>query len=305
MPRYWLLLVLAAWMALVQCPLSLGQSQRLGQEIIALKPAMSGAPSERQPAAPVERNSFYRPIALIDGNRHWADRSYAYGSTQWGRRPAHLGVEFVNPRGTPVYAAKAGTVVFAGRDDATLIGPRLGHYGKVVILAHDLASPAGRQVFTLYAHLDQVDVELGDRLADLERLGRVGASGAAIGAHLHFELRVDDAFDYGMTRNPELWLQHYVGHGMIVGAVRDADGQHIPGKRIALRGPGLRRDVYSYSGDIVNADPLWDENFTISDLPAGDYRLVVLSEGGAIAFAETVTVEAYKTSAVEIIMAAD
>ena len=75
---------------------------------------------------PVEHNVLHRPIELSEDLTHWVDRSYPYGSTQQGARPVHLGVEFVNPRGTPVYAAKTGVVVFAGADDEIMSGPRAG-----------------------------------------------------------------------------------------------------------------------------------------------------------------------------------
>lgn len=251
---------------------------------------------------PTEHNILHRPIELSDDFTHWVDRSYAYGSTQWGRRGVHLGVEFVNPLDTPVYAAKAGIVVFAGNDGDTLLGPRLDYYGNVVVLAHRELSLAGRQVFTLYGHLEAIEVVAGQKLDDLDRLGRIGSSGVAIGPHLHFEVRVDDPFDYRATRNPELWLQHYVDRGMIIGAVRDAAGELVNGKRISVRSDTLSREVASYGSDAVNPDPVWQENFTFGDLPAGDYQLVVLDGSGALAFADTVTVEPYLISYVEIVL---
>ncbi len=252
---------------------------------------------------PREHNILHRPIALSDEYVHWVDRSYAYGSTQWQRRAVHLGVEFVNPRDTPVYAAKAGTVVFAGDDAATLLGPQHDYYGNVVVVAHEVYSLAGRQVFTLYGHLETVEVEAGQVVDDLDRLGRIGDSGVAIGPHLHFEVRVDDPYDFRLTRNPELWLQHYIDRGMIIGAARDDAGQYLYGKRISVRSEETSREVFSYGSDIVNPDPVWQENFTVGDLPAGDYKLVVLNDSGSVAFAETVAVEAYRTTYVEIILA--
>ena len=46
---------------------------------------------------------------------------------------------------------------------------------------------------TLYAHLSQVGVRLGQTVQTGWRIGRVGATGYATGAHLHFELRVRGA----------------------------------------------------------------------------------------------------------------
>lgn len=268
---------------------------------------LSTAPAAPDLAAiePIEHNVLHRPIELSDGMSHWVDRSYPYGSTQQGARPVHLGVEFVNPRGTPVYAAKAGVVVFAGADDKFLLGPQLDYYGLVVIVAHPLASLAGRQIFTLYGHLESIGVTFGQSVDDLTRLGQIGSSGVAIGPHLHFEVRVDDPYDFRMTRNPELWLQHYVDRGMIIGRIRDAAGAPVLGTRVSLRSDAINRDVYSYEGPVVNSDPVWDEDFTVGDLPAGDYKVVVLDDAGMIAFSGVVAVEVYRTTVVDIVLAND
>ncbi len=252
---------------------------------------------------PVEHNVLHRPIELSDDLAHWVDRSYPYGSTQHGARAVHLGVEFVNPRHTPVYAAKSGIVVFAGADDEILIGPQLDYYGLVVILAHQIESLAGRQVFTLYGHLEDISVAAGQSVEDLTRLGQIGSSGVALGPHLHFELRVEDPFDYSMTRNPELWLQHYVARGMIVGRVRDQEGEPIYGKRVSVRSDTVNRDVYSYQSEVVNPDPVWDEDFTVGDLPADHYQVIVLNKLGKIGFTETVVVEANRTTFVDVVLA--
>ncbi|MYD11062.1 MAG: peptidoglycan DD-metalloendopeptidase family protein [Chloroflexi bacterium] len=252
---------------------------------------------------PVEHNVLHRPIELSDGLTHWVDRSYPYGSTQQGARPVHLGVEFVNPRGTPVYAAKSGVVVFAGADDEILVGPQLDYYGQVVIVAHPIESLAGRQLFTVYGHLDETSVAVGQAVEDLTLLGHIGSSGVALGPHLHFETRVDDPYDFRMTRNPELWLQHYIDNGMIIGRIRDEEGAPVLGKRVSVRSNDFNRDVYSYEGRVVNSDPVWDEDFTVGDLPAGDYQVVVLDEVGKIAFAREVAVEPYRTTFVDIVLA--
>ena len=255
------------------------------------------------PPAPVVKSEHFllrRPIAVADGMTHWADRTYPYGSTQWGARSVHLGLEFVNPRHTPVLAAAAGEVVYAGSDSETLLGPRLDYYGLVVVLAHDLLSLDGRQVFTLYAHLERIDVEAGQAIEAGEALGTVGSSGVALGAHLHFETRFGEPYDYRGTRNPALWLENYPGRGMIAGLISDAAGQPIPEKRLVARSETRQREVYSYGGEPVNSDPVWGENFTVSDLPAGDYELIVLKRNGAIAYRQPVTVEADKITFVAV-----
>ena len=143
----------------------------------------------------------------------------------------------------------------------------------------------------------------GQRVDDLSLLGHIGSSGVALGPHLHFEVRVEDPYDFRMTRNPELWLQHYVDRGMIVGRIRDQAGAPLYGSRVTVRSEVVSREVYSYEGDVVNPDPVWDEDFTIGDLPADDYEVVVLNKLGEVAFAETVAVEAYRTTFVDIVLA--
>ena len=249
---------------------------------------------------PEEHHVLRRPIQLAEDLVHWPDRTYPYGSTQLGARPVHLGVEFVNPRDTLVYASGSGKVVFAGTDSETVIGPEPDYYGNVVVIVHDLISLDGYSVFTLYGHLDRINVSTGQAVEDGALLGAVGSTGVAIGAHLHYEVRIASPFDYRKTRNPELWLQYYVNNGMVAGFIHDEDGEPIAEKRLVLRSDTLSREAYSYSGELVNSDPVWGENFTVSDLPAGEYEIVVLKENGALAYREHIQVEAYTTTFVEI-----
>ena len=251
---------------------------------------------------PTDHHWLRRPIALSDNTVHWADRTYPYGSTQWDTRAVHLGVEFVNPRFTPVHAAASGWVAFAGEDSDVLLGPYENYYGKVVVLGHTIRSLDNRPIFTLYAHLDRVEVEAGQAIRAGERLGRVGSSGIAVGAHLHFEVRVDDPFDYRLTRNPELWLEHYIGRGMIAGLAHDAEGNPIYGQRIVVRSDTINREVFTYGSDLVNRDPVWNENFTASDLPQGSYEIVILDDVGRLAYRGQIMVEAYQTAFVDVLI---
>ena len=309
--------ILLLWLGILLCS-AMVQSQESPQAPVTgsqdQSPSGNSVAAEKSPSIlltataialiePVEHNVLHRPIELADEYVHWVERSYAYGSTQMQTRAVHLGVEFVNPRNTPVYAAKSGVVIFAGDDSMTLLGPQLDYYGRVVVLAHQIYSLVGRQVFTLYGHLEDISVEMGQSVEDLDQIGRIGSSGVAIGPHLHFEVRVDDPFDYRMTRNPELWMQHYVDCGMIIGRIRDHAGQPVYGKRVSVRSDSTRREVFSYGSDIVNPDQVWDEDFSVGDLPAGTFEVIVLDDSGVVAFVDTITVEAYRTTFVEIILA--
>ena len=103
-----------------------------------------------------------------------------------------------NPKGTNVYAAAPGIIVEAGAD--THWGPEFGFYGNLVIISHDIPE-VGQPLYTLYGHLSQVSVEVGQRVEEGEKVGEVGATGVAIGSHLHFEVRLGEN-TYENTRNP-------------------------------------------------------------------------------------------------------
>ena len=247
---------------------------------------------------------FTRPIPrFVNGNERadWVDRTYAYGDTQLGEREVHLGVEFVNPRFTPVLAAADGVVLFAGADTETILGPKTDYYGQVVMIAHYATSPDSLAIYTLYGHLQEIQVEAGQEVKAGDTLGLTGSSGIAIGAHLHFEVRVGtDPFNYQLTRNPELWLYPYDNHGALAGRVVDTDGERIYGALLRLRGEGFRRDTFSYWSDRVNADPYWHENFVLGDIPAGEYQLIVRGENGLTIFEQTVEIKVGKTTWVDV-----
>jgi len=132
------------------------------------------------------------PIALT-----WPLRG-ALG-TEFGARGNrfHAALDILAPRGTPVAAAGAGRVVWAGF--------RPGGWGRLVTIAH------GDGVRTMYAHLARVDVRLGARVLAGERIGHVGASGNATGPHLHFEVRVRGAAVDPLTALREPGLDSHAG----------------------------------------------------------------------------------------------
>ncbi|HEU5361096.1 MAG TPA: M23 family metallopeptidase, partial [Candidatus Deferrimicrobiaceae bacterium] len=96
-------------------------------------------------------------------------------------RRAHLGIDYVAPRGTPVSALGDGAVRFAGYKGAN---------GNLVILRH----PKG--FFTYYGHLSKIrrGIRAGTRVAQGDVIGYVGATGRATGAHLDFRMRQGNRF---------------------------------------------------------------------------------------------------------------
>jgi len=109
----------------------------------------------------------------------------AFGSSEFLLEPPlgpyphfHTGIDLAARFGTPVTAAATGLVVAVAN---TQVG-----YGNYVIVAH------GGGIMTLYGHLLETDVRVGDHVARGQRVGLEGTSGLSTGPHLHFELRVND-----------------------------------------------------------------------------------------------------------------
>jgi hypothetical protein len=228
-----------------------------------------------------------RPISAANNDN--IDTSYRYGSTQNGRREAHHGVEFVNPHGTSVLAAADGTIIVAGNDHSKVYSDWPFFYGNLIIIEHTIAE-LQFPIYTLYAHLSEVHVEVGQQVQVGETIGLVGLSGTAIGAHLHFEVRIGKN-SYRETRNPELWLQPHSDengdvNGAIIGRAIDEFGDVIPLQSIEIKSSrtdedGQIRPFYlsTYANLTVNGDLTWEESFAIGDLPTGNYRISFIARG--------------------------
>lgn len=98
----------------------------------------------------------------------------------------HTGVDIDGKMGVPIVAAKEGRVIFAGV---------YGGYGNCVIIQN------GPSVSTLYGHMSEIDVTVGNVVNKGEFIGRVGMTGVATGPHLHFEVRIN-----GEPKDPMLFL---------------------------------------------------------------------------------------------------
>jgi murein hydrolase activator len=96
------------------------------------------------------------------------------------------GLDLRAPLGTDVVAVAAGTVVFSGW---------LKGYGNVLIVDH------GDEYHTVYTHLANSVVELGQAVAASQRIGQVGDTGSLKGPFLYFEVRRK-----GVAVDPQLWL---------------------------------------------------------------------------------------------------
>lgn len=87
----------------------------------------------------------------------------------------HEGMDFSANIGTPIYATGNGTVTKAGWQSG---------YGRVVIINH------GYGYETLYAHMNKINVRVGQKVTRGEVIGEVGNTGKSTGPHLHYEVHV-------------------------------------------------------------------------------------------------------------------
>ncbi len=99
----------------------------------------------------------------------------------------HGGLDFCGGTGTPITAPADGVVVFAGPLEVR---------GNTTIIDH------GWGVYTLYAHQQEILVEVGQKVHTGDLIGYVGGTGRVTGAHLHWEVRVN-----GVPVDPEEWLE--------------------------------------------------------------------------------------------------
>jgi len=230
----------------------------------------------------------------------WLTHYYPYASRADGTYPIHHGVDTGNPTGTPILAVAPGTVIVAGDDLQQVYGARTNFYGNLVIQEID-ASFEGKPLYVLYGHLSKVLVEVGQHLNTGDVLGLVGATGVAMGPHLHLEVRYGEN-DYGATVNPELWVHPHEGCGTLAGLLLSPDGDPVPEARIVLHRASSSakpfRTIRSYPNKEVNSDPVWHENFAAGDLEAGTWVMEVYKN--ARLYTETFTIETGTTSQLTI-----
>jgi murein DD-endopeptidase MepM/ murein hydrolase activator NlpD len=140
--------------------------------LLGLKPTGSGGLSWPElPGFGPERPSRFDP-----GKSAWvwpAQGVFTSGyGWRWGRM--HKGIDVANNVGTPIVAAAAGRVTFAGWHD--------GGYGYLVEITHEDGS------LSLYGHNSRLLVRQGDSVSQGQAISEMGSTGRSTGPHLHFEI---------------------------------------------------------------------------------------------------------------------
>ena len=116
------------------------------------------------------KNKFILPVdnAIITGV--YGSQRILNGKPRW----PHYGIDFAQALGTPIKAMADGVVTLAEKD--------LYFTGATLIFDH------GHGISTLYMHLDQIFVELGDIVKQGDIIGTVGSTGRSTGPHLDFRV---------------------------------------------------------------------------------------------------------------------
>jgi peptidoglycan hydrolase-like protein with peptidoglycan-binding domain len=123
---------------------------------------------------------FFRPVPGAIGDR--------FGWIPPGRW--HTGLDFPEPKGTPIHAGGVGVVSFAGLNT--------GGYGNLVVISHRLGFESW------YAHMSVIAASVGQRVSGGQTIGYVGSTGHSTGPHLHFEVR-----HFGTPVDPTPYLLGY------------------------------------------------------------------------------------------------
>ena len=169
---------------LVEGYLRINRELRAATEVRVRQACRDSAPT------PLWQDAFLRlpNSAPLSG---FADRrSYVHDGKTIDQQ-THLGFDLASLRGSPVPAANAGRVVFAGP---------LGIYGNAVIIDHGLG------VFSLYGHLSEIGATAGAQVGRGDTIGKTGDTGLAAGDHLHFSMMI-----HGVHVDPvEWWDAHWM-----------------------------------------------------------------------------------------------
>jgi murein DD-endopeptidase MepM/ murein hydrolase activator NlpD len=239
------------------------------QPVTAWRPPLYPVPWA---VSPFDHFYFTRPIAVDQKN--WPNPDYRYGGIFFKPDAVHTGIDIPADMGTPVLAAGQGEVVWASWGLYTGEPTNQNDpYGLAVVIRHDFGYD-DQTLFTVYAHLDQVDVVPGQWLQTGDQLGEVGQTGFTTGPHLHFEVRLGDD-TYFNTRNPELWLVQPQGWGVLAARITDSYDNAIPDLEVTLVSDETKLEwtIRTYPALGVLGDEYYQENLVVSDLPAGYYTI--------------------------------
>ena len=122
------------------------------------------------------KNPYYDGIAFLSNPSKGGYLSSYFGEVR--AKSVHKGIDIAKDLGASVNASLDGTVIKAGYNN--------GGYGNLIVIQH------GNNMKTYYAHLNEIYVNVGDKVKKDDVIGVVGSTGNSTGPHLHFEIRIDN-----------------------------------------------------------------------------------------------------------------
>ncbi len=118
---------------------------------------------------PFFKNQFIMPVKGIISGVYGSQR-ILNGKPKW----PHYGIDIAAKKGTMIKSSASGVVTMAEND--------LYYTGGTIIMDH------GHGISTIYSHLENVMVSVGDRINQGDIIGTVGSTGRSTGPHLDFRV---------------------------------------------------------------------------------------------------------------------
>lgn len=139
-----------------------------------------------EPTEPTEQSPWLMPCQYNSITSPYGERIHPIT----GKQDFHEGIDLAAPEGTPIYASRAGTVVYAGWDNSSKLGG-----GNYVSIDH------GDGYKSQYMHMKEFIVEEGQQVVQGQIIGYVGDTGGVTGFHLHFVIRQ-------WEESTQAWISH-------------------------------------------------------------------------------------------------
>lgn len=143
--------------------------------VIPVDPTQGPNLSTGLPADPIAPGQLLCPVAGSHVIQKFGPTSFAVEPSYGGYEHFHTGVDLIAEFGTPIVAAAGGKVTAVGFSGAFGLRVEItDSYGLVEI----------------YAHMQEVTVDVGKPVQQGEKIGAVGSTGLSIGSHLHLQLEI-------------------------------------------------------------------------------------------------------------------
>ena len=162
-----------------------GEGGEESDEPTGTQPPETEPPETEPPETKPPSASWIRPCTYTKLTSPFGDRD----APTAGASSNHQGVDLAGPEGTPIYAARGGTVTIARFSNSA------GYY---VTINH------GDGFSSVYMHMTNFVVSVGQKVSQGQQIGSMGSTGISTGSHLHFGIAYN-----GVYVNPALYVPLY------------------------------------------------------------------------------------------------